>query len=226
MLGERTQVVWLPIKHPEWGDDENNYFRLNPTLLTNTAPYSRYSDMRHYSYITWASWHLKSPVTLLFVQHIAHAKNKKRKKTPYHWPFVRIIHHRLRGQYCRQYFHVVTSHYNDVIMSAIASQITSLTIVYPTVYSGADWPLCGEFTGDRWPASNAEHFTIWWRHTVFSPNVHWRGNTTCSWLLTDLTVISNYLPSNLWYKQQQIPKPKCFSPRLTVVFAQSIEARC
>ena len=29
-------------------------------------------------------------------------------------------------------------HYNDVIMSAMASQITSLTIVYSSVYSGAD----------------------------------------------------------------------------------------
>ena len=29
-------------------------------------------------------------------------------------------------------------HYNDVIMSVMASQITSLTIVYSTVYSGAD----------------------------------------------------------------------------------------
>ena len=29
-------------------------------------------------------------------------------------------------------------HYNDVIMDATASQITSLTIVYSTVYSGAD----------------------------------------------------------------------------------------
>ena len=30
------------------------------------------------------------------------------------------------------------SHYRDVIMSTMASQITSLTIVYLTVYSGAD----------------------------------------------------------------------------------------
>ena len=30
------------------------------------------------------------------------------------------------------------SHYDDVIMDAIASQITSLTIVYSNVYSGAD----------------------------------------------------------------------------------------
>ena len=29
-------------------------------------------------------------------------------------------------------------HYNDVIIDTIASQITSLTIVYSTVYSGAD----------------------------------------------------------------------------------------
>ena len=32
---------------------------------------------------------------------------------------------------------LVKVHYNDVIMGAIASQITSLTIVYSTVYSGA-----------------------------------------------------------------------------------------
>ena len=50
-------------------------------------------------------------------------------------------------------------HYNDVIMCAMASQITSFTIIYSTVYAGADkknikaprhWPLCEEFTGDRW----------------------------------------------------------------------------
>ena len=44
-------------------------------------------------------------------------------------------------------------------MDGMASQIPSLTIVYSTVYSGADqedikaprhWPSCGEFTGDRW----------------------------------------------------------------------------
>ena len=44
-------------------------------------------------------------------------------------------------------------------MGAMASQITNLTIVYKTVYSGADQrkrqisaslAFCGEFTGDRW----------------------------------------------------------------------------
>ena len=65
-------------------------------------------------------------------------------------------------------------------MSATASQITILTIVYSTVYSGADQrniklrvtdfcvgnsPLAGEFPAQR--ASNAENVSIWWRHHVF-----------------------------------------------------------
>ena len=50
-------------------------------------------------------------------------------------------------------------------MGAIATQITSLTIVYSTAYSGADkkikpplhWPLYGEFPGDRWiPRTNGQ----------------------------------------------------------------------
>ena len=32
----------------------------------------------------------------------------------------------------------IKNHYNDVTMGSIAAQIASLTIVYPTVYSGAD----------------------------------------------------------------------------------------
>ena len=53
----------------------------------------------------------------------------------------------------------LNTHYNGVIMSAIASQITSLTILYSIVFQGADqrnisgrchWPLWGEINGDRW----------------------------------------------------------------------------
>ena len=58
-------------------------------------------------------------------------------------------------------------HYNDVIMGAIASQITSLTIVYSIVNSQTQikenikaprhWPLCGKFTGDWWiPRTNGQ----------------------------------------------------------------------
>ena len=69
---------------------------------------------------------------------------------------------------------VYPSHYNDVIMSVMASQIISLTIVYLIVYSVADkkktselrvtslW--CGEVTGDRWipaqMASNGKGFHL------------------------------------------------------------------
>ena len=58
------------------------------------------------------------------------------------------------------------SHYGDVIMGMIASQIISLTIVYSTVYSGADQrkhqssaslAFAGEFTGDQWiPRTNGQ----------------------------------------------------------------------
>ena len=73
-------------------------------------------------------------------------------------------------------------HFSDVIMSAMASQITCLIVVYSTVYSrrrsnkNVKAPrhraLWGEFTGDRWPvnslparrASNTKHVSKWWRH--------------------------------------------------------------
>ena len=49
-------------------------------------------------------------------------------------------------------------HYSDITIGDIASQITSVSIVYSTVSSGVHkkikaprhWPLWGEFTGDRW----------------------------------------------------------------------------
>ena len=72
-------------------------------------------------------------------------------------------------------------HNSDVIMGTMASQITSLTIVYSTVYSVADqenikaprhWPLWGEFSVDRWiprtndQSLNAENVSILLRHQV------------------------------------------------------------
>ena len=67
-----------------------------------------------------------------------------------------FIHRQLKKIVLSMY---VIGHYCDVITGAMSSQITSLAIVYSTVYSGADqinikaprhWPLRGEFTGDRW----------------------------------------------------------------------------
>ena len=63
-----------------------------------------------------------------------------------------------------------TNHYNDVIMSAMASQTASISIVCPTVAPGADQrkhqsaasSMTGEFPAQR--GSNAENVSIWWRH--------------------------------------------------------------
>ena len=58
------------------------------------------------------------------------------------------------------------THYNDIIIGAIASQITSLTIVYWTVYSDADqrehqaprhWPLWGIH---RWPVNSSNKWPV------------------------------------------------------------------
>ena len=54
-------------------------------------------------------------------------------------------------------------HYDDVIMDAIASQMTSLASVYSDAHikenikAPRHWPLCREFTGDRWiPRTNGQ----------------------------------------------------------------------
>ena len=66
-------------------------------------------------------------------------------------------------------------HYDDVIMGVMASQITSLTTVYSTVYSGTD---------QRKHKSNAESASIWWRHHVEEAMAlflfGWLINLTCS----------------------------------------------
>ena len=86
--------------------------------------------------------------------------------------YIPKIMHPLRAFFCCDLCFVV-------IMSAMASQITSLTIVYSTVYAGrskktsklratgyfaGNSPAIGEFPTQR--ANNAENVSIWWRHHV------------------------------------------------------------
>ena len=80
-------------------------------------------------------------------------------------------------------------HYGDAIKSVRASEITNLTIVYSTVYSGAkktsklhvtglcegNSPVTGEFPVLR--ACNAENVSIWWRHHDIPETNHWRTTT-------------------------------------------------
>ena len=52
-------------------------------------------------------------------------------------------------------------------MSTMAYKITSLTIVYPAVYSGADQRKHQSSVSLAFvQASNAENVSIWWRHHV------------------------------------------------------------
>ena len=85
-----------------------------------------------------------------------------------HWLIIHII--------LKVYF--ISIHYRGIIMSAVAFQITRLTIVYSTVYSGADqrkhqssallafvqgihrWPVNSPH---KWPVTQ-ENVSIWWRH--------------------------------------------------------------
>ena len=72
------------------------------------------------------------------------------------------------------------THYNDVIVNTMVSQITSLTIVYSAIYSGTDQRKHQSSASlvfvrgiHRWPVNSphkwgyAENVPIWWRlHAV------------------------------------------------------------
>ena len=96
-------------------------------------------------------------------------------------PCVNLSHHwKWRNFLSQTECHISSGaiHYGDVIMGAMASQITSHMIVCTTVNSGADQrkhqssaslalsagnsAVTGEFLAQR--ASNAENDSIWWRH--------------------------------------------------------------
>ena len=79
----------------------------------------------------------------------------------------------------KNFIQVKATHYCDAIMGTVASQITSLTIVYTTVYSDADQSkhqssasldfVWGIHRGPAQMASTAENVSIWWRHHVNLP---------------------------------------------------------
>ena len=97
------------------------------------------------------------------------------------------------------------SHYIDVIMGVMASQITSVTIVYPAVNSGENQrkhqsPASLDFVRGihrSQMASNAENVSIWWRHhetlnmNIFSArrtSLVIKGNVTFSWVILRVTI--------------------------------------
>ena len=95
-------------------------------------------------------------------------------------------------------------HYNNVIMNAMASQITSLTIVYSTGYSRrrskktsklpvtglceGNSPVTGEFPTQR--ASSAENVSIWWRHHAIRATIELNGKHLTHWGRDKMAAIS------------------------------------
>ena len=79
-------------------------------------------------------------------------------------------------------------HYNDVIMRAMASQITSVSIVCSVACSGPDQRKHQSSASQR--ASNAENVSIWWRRHA-GESRRCRTIMVASWI----TFIITYLPS-------------------------------
>ena len=87
-------------------------------------------------FFTGSPWSLSHPG--VFVQQLAQANHNENIVLALLWEFCGFP---LKDKWWVKHFHVMMpswDHYNDVIMSALASQITSLTIVYSTIYSDAD----------------------------------------------------------------------------------------
>ena len=94
---------------------------------------------------------------------------------------------------CISIWSILDTHYSDVIMGVMASQITSLGSVHSIVYSCADqrnikaqrhWPLW-EFTGDRW---------------ILRTNGQWRGK--CFRLMTSSCDVIDFS----WWDNTRIDK--------------------
>ena len=145
-------------------------------------------------------------------------------------------------------YFTLPSQYNDLIMGAIASQITSITIVYLTVYSDADerkhqssTPLAFVWGIHRWSVNsphkyrNAENVSIWWRHhdhQQFSPL---RGRWCNDWPNRSqfnlnrmyLWDISNVIQRSSWQSFKRFRRLNIHHRRrLTCIYIEDDEKYC
>ena len=146
-------------------------FTINKKSLPALQQYSFVSWWRHMSVIC-----LKSQRTRLFVQNLDLGKNNKKQQrvafvgesTPVDAP------------------HKGPVHYIDVTMTTMASQITSLAVVYSIVYSGADQRkhqssaslafVRGIHRDRGIPRTKdqlRENVSIWWRHHEIQNSFPW-----------------------------------------------------
>ena len=85
-------------------------------------------------------------------------------------------------------------HYDDIIMGTIASQITSLTIVYSTVYSGADQSkhqssasLAFVWGIHRWPVNSPHKWPVTRKMFPFDDVIMFTGN----WIFKSMIFYKN-----------------------------------
>ena len=87
----------------------------------------------------------------------------------------------------------IINHYNDVIMSAVASQITSISILCSTVGSGADQRKHHSSASfvrgiHRWPVNSPHKWPLTWKMFPFDDVMQW------VWFLSLRRVISPCTP--------------------------------
>ena len=119
-------------------------------------------------------------------------------------------------------------HYNDVIMTTMASQITSLTVVYSNVYSDADQrkhqssallTFVGGIHRDRWIPRTKGQLRGQCFHSMTSS---WEGPATC-----DVTIMHNFITVTSQWAVWRLKSPAsriCAQPFVQANIKENIKA--
>ena len=105
---------------------------LMPSLISQHQTTSRKIQWRQR---TWR--HLKLSATHRLYQQLLKAYSQENINASYHCPFLRGIWYSLDSPHKGPVFAEGVPHFNAVIMGTVASQDIGVSIVYPTVCSGA-----------------------------------------------------------------------------------------
>ena len=171
MTSRQQAVIWTNDGSVYWplnalGFDELKWMGLLPPLPQFSDP-----DMHHGTCVTHVPWCMPGSLTSSFLWirwRGKRSRHSRRMRNP------RFCVSGKRPMGLVQCHDIPVCHYSDVIMGPMASQITSLTIVYSTLYSSTDERkhqssaslafVRGIHRSLAQMASNAENVSIWWHH--------------------------------------------------------------
>ena len=149
-----NENVWIPIKIS---------LEIVPKVRINNIP----------ALVQMMAWYrpgdklLSEPMVASLPTHICVTRPKWVKK---YWNMLLFFCHFPTLRWSRKWN--PSSHYSDVIVSAIASRLFAQPFVKikGNIKAPCHWPLWGESNGDWWfpltKVSNAENVSIWWRHNA------------------------------------------------------------